>query len=911
MKMRIAGLAAVGLLVCLVAGVYLVSSQLQDPTPGFTNAKPTAAEPFTAEPTTPGPATAEQITAESTLAEPSTAEHQKAGKQRKVSGARQALQWWSSQRIYPHDTMPSAGYYAAYKHTRANLTEQAGKSRNAWSGLGPHNIGGRTLAVAFNPQNPSTVYAGAASGGLWRSYTAGRGADAWEQVVTGFPVLGVSCIAIESGDSNTMYIGTGEVYAYDNTEGGIAVRHTRGSFGMGILKTTDGGDTWAHSLDWTYEQGRGIWAVRIDPTNPDVVWAGTTEGVYKSLDAGQTWDQVYDVVMVTDLVIHTTNPDIVLIACGNFGSPGHGLYRTLNGGDSWNQITQPGVIPTTYMGKAQLSICESVPDVVMASIGNGDPGSDATWLLRSEDAGATWVTASTADYSRWQGWFSHDVAINPEDPSEVIAAGIDIWKSTSGGFGLSIRSDWSAWYFGQVLPGDPEGPPWYSHADHHDIAYHPTDRDIIYFANDGGIFRSLDGGETFEGCNGGFQTQQFYAGFSTSQRDSNHAMGGMQDNSTAIYDGTLAWIRVIGGDGSWTGIDALNDDILYGSAQYLRMFKSTDRGVSWFEVSPPELGNTSFIAPFALGGLSSPESPNIVFAGRSWIFKSTNGAGNWSALVNLGSNPALALAVSPLNSDVVYVTTAPVYSRAEVFRTVNGGADWVNITGSLPDRYPVGLAIDPNADGTVYVTFSGFGTGHVFKSTDAGGLWNDITGNLPDLPTSSVIVDPLRSSHLYVGNDLGVYFSPDGGASWELYSSGLPEAVVAMDLTISPTNRKLRVSTYGNGVYERDLVYVPVDVPDGDSVVSAFRLEQNHPNPFNPSTTIRYHLARDGEVVLTIFDAAGARVRTLVQQHQGQGDHTVRWDGRDASGRTVPSGTYLYELKAGDQRETRKMTLLK
>jgi photosystem II stability/assembly factor-like uncharacterized protein len=490
----------------------------------------------------------------------------------------------------------------------------------------------------------------------------------------------------------------------------------------------------------------------------------------------------------------------------------------------------------------------------------------------------------------------------------VIAIGIDIWKSINGGFSLSRKSDWSAWYFGQVQPGDPEGPPNYSHADHHDIAYHPTDRNIIYFANDGGIFRSLDGGETFEGCNGGYQTQQFYAGFSSSQQDSFHAMGGMQDNSTAIYDGTLAWIRVIGGDGSWTGIDALDDDIIYGSAQFLQIFRSTDRGGNWFNVSPPNLGNTSFIAPFALG---SSEAPEVVYAGRSWIFKSTNGAINWSTLVNLGSNPALALAVSPLNSDVVYVTTAPVYNHAEVYRTVNGGANWANITGPLPDRYPVGLAIDPSADGTVYVTFSGFGTGHVFKSTDAGGVWLDITSNLPDLPTSSVIVDPLRSSHLYVGNDLGVYFSSDGGASWELYSSGLPDAVVAMGLTISPTNRKLRVSTYGNGVYERDLVYDPVDVPAGDSVVSAFRLEQNHPNPFNPSTTIRYHLTRAGEVELTIYDAAGARVQTLVRKHQERGDHTARWNGRDVSGRAVPSGTYLYELRAGAQHETRKMTLLK
>ena len=876
MNKRFAGLVAIGLCLGVASALYL-SGPHHSPAPTHLEAAPT----------------------------------EQNGTPHRASGARQALNWWANQRVYPHDTLPRRGYYEAFKHSRAQLAEQAGKARTEWQSLGPHNIGGRTLAIAFNPQNPSTIYAGSASGGLWRSYTGGRGADAWDHVSTGFPLLAVSCIAFAPDDSTTMYIGTGEVYSYDDTQGGIAVRHTRGSYGMGILKTTDGGSTWSHSLDWTYEQGRGIWAVRVDPTNQNIVWAGTTEGTYKSTDAGQTWNRVHAVIMVTDLVINPTDPDLVIVACGNFGTAGHGLYRTTNGGSSWNQLVQPGVIPATFLGKAQLAICESSPNVVMASIGNGDLGNQATWLLRSVDSGATWTTASTTDYSLWQGWFSHDVAINPENPNEVIAVGIDIWKSTSGGAGLTWQSDWSAWYFGQVLPGEPEGPPWYSHADHHDLAYHPTDRDIIYFANDGGIFRSLDGGETFEGCNGGYQTQQFYAGFSSSQRDSNHAMGGMQDNATAIFDGTLAWIRVIGGDGACTGIDALDDDTLYGSAQYLQMFKSTDRGESWIGVSPPNIGTTSFIAPFALGGLSNPEAPNVVYAGRSWIFKSTNGAVNWSTLVNLGSNPALALAVSPLNANVVYVTTAPVNGRAEVFRTVNGGSTWANITNDLPDRYPVGLAIDPTADGTVYVTFSGFGTGHVFKSADAGGLWIDITSNLPDVPTSSIVVDPLRSSHLYVGNDLGVYFSPDGGSSWEEYRTGLPDAIIAMDLTISPTNRKLRVSTYGNGVYERDLVYDPVDVPDGEVIAGAFRLEQNHPNPFNPSTTIRYYLVRSGEVELTIFNAAGERVRTLVRQHQDQGDHAVQWDGRNAAGRAVPSGTYLYELKVGDRCETRKMTLLK
>ncbi|NIW79968.1 MAG: hypothetical protein GWN16_11135, partial [Calditrichae bacterium] len=127
----------------------------------------------------------------------------------------------------------------------------------------------RTLVVEFNPQNPNTIFAGSASGGLWRSYSAGRGADAWEYVPTGFPVLGVSSIAFVPGDSNTFYIGTGEVYNYQNVGTDPAYRSTRGSYGIGILKTTDGGQTWSKSLDWSYNQQHGVWAVEVNPLNPN------------------------------------------------------------------------------------------------------------------------------------------------------------------------------------------------------------------------------------------------------------------------------------------------------------------------------------------------------------------------------------------------------------------------------------------------------------------------------------------------------------------------------------------------------------------------------------------------------------------------------------------------------------------
>lgn len=835
----------------------------------------------------------------------------------KISGAYEALNLLGLQRAYPFKDIPDQGYYTAYQYSKQALKKGLAKTSNIepWQAMGPHNIGGRTLAIAFNPQNPNTIYAGSASGGLWRSKTGGVGTNAWEYVSTGYPVLSVSSIAFASNDSSTIYIGTGEVYNYQNVGTGAAFRPTRGFYGIGILKTTDGGATWMPSLNWAYNQRHGVWAVRVNPLNPNTVWAATTEGTFKSTDAGATWTRIHRVIMANDLVIHPVDTSIVIVACGNFRSEGHGIYRTTDAGKTWMKATQG--VPQTFGGKALLTICESSPEFIYASIGNGfSVGSpeNASWLCMSMDSGASWAVASEEDYSQWQGWFAHDVAVDPANFTNIIAIGIDIWKSVSCGFNLVQKTYWGAIFTGPVPPGEPEGPPYYSHADHHDVVFHPTDPNIIYFATDGGVFRSLDGGETFEGCNGGFQTTQFYNGFSCSQLDSNLAMGGLQDNGTTIFRGTTTWDKyIIGGDGSWTAIDATNDNMMYGSWQNLNMMKSINRGQSWRRINPPYAGGwVCFIAPYVIG----IDNPQVIYTGQHVVHKSINGGSNWivtNSGAPLDGNPVFAMGISHQNSNVVYAATAPAVTKPGVFRTINGGMSWDNITADLPNRFPGDIAVDPTNDSVVYVTFLGFGTSHVFKSTDHGDTWQDIGVGLPDLPTSSIVIDAKFPNNIYVGNDLGVYVSPDGGKSWQEFSEGLPDAVIAMDLAISPTNRKLRVATHGNGAYERNLLdSLTVSLAEHKFVPLEFRLEQNYPNPFNPTTKIVYSIAQPCPVTLTIYNTLGQEVKTLVNnQLQPAGRYEFIWDGTNDSGIQVAAGTYTYKLQAGEMIQTRKMSFIK
>lgn len=838
-------------------------------------------------------------------------QHKPDNKTQKFSGALEALNLWSFQRAYPDQAIPNVGHFAAFEQSQRAMSKKLSKSAQVapWRAIGPCNMGGRTLAVVFNPQNPNTIYAGSASGGLWRSYSGGVGAKAWDYVATGFPVLAVSSIAFAPNDSNTIYIGTGEVFNYQAAGTGAAYRATRGTYGVGILKTTDGGLSWSKSLDWSYQQQRGVWAIKINPLNPKTIWAATTEGTYKTTDAGKIWTRVHPVIMATDIIISPIDTNVIVVGCGNFGSTGHGLYRSADGGESWFKVK--GGVPETFQGKVKLDVFDGTPSIMLTSIGNGFyiGYQNATWLCDSWDNGATWNLVTSQDYSLWQGWYSHDVAVNPKDFTHVMAVGIDIWKSKLGGANLEQKSYWTLWQGGQIPPGEPEGPPNYSHADHHDVVFHPTQPNIIYFGTDGGVFRSLDGGETFESCNGGYQSVQFYNGFACSQQDSALAIGGMQDNGTIIYRGTDAWDRIVlGGDGCCAAIDATNDNIMYGSSQNLNISRSDNRGQSWRRIAPPNAGGyVCFVAPYVLG----IDKPEIVYAGQDVVFKSLNRGNIWTRTNNgvpLDGNPVFAMAISYQNSNILYAATAPALARPGIFRTLDGGQTWDNITGDLPDRFPGDLAVDPNDDAVVYLTFMGFGTAHVYKSENYGDRWQNIGAGLPDVPTAAIVVDPLFPNNIYAGNDLGVYVSTTAGENWEPFLDGLPDAVIAMDLAISPVNRKLRVATHGNGAYERDLISIPVSVSAPEQTPSGFVLEQNYPNPFNPSTTIRYTLPRSARVSLTIYNSLGQKVKTLLAQKlQNPGNYQAVWDGKSDAGISVASGTYVYRLQAGDQVASKPM----
>lgn len=798
------------------------------------------------------------------------------------SGALQALTFWTESRAYPQNDIPADAYYREYVAAKSRIPplSQTALGTTPWRSIGPTNFAGRMIGLALNPLNPNTIYAGSASGGVWRSYTGGSAGD-WQRIMTGFPVLGVNAIAIDPTDTNVIYIGTGEVYRYQGSIGGVAIRTTRGSYGMGILKSTDNGVTWTKSLDWSYNQQRGVQAIRLNPQNPRTIIAATSEGIYRSTNAGATWDSVLSVLMASDIAIHPLDTTLILITAGNFASPGNGIYRSTDGGSTFVRCTD---VPS-FNGMARLAMYAANPNIVYAHL--ADSTVVVGSIYKTTNFGASWMFVSSNSSSDVQGWYSRFLAVHPTNSNILVLGAQRLWKSTNGGVSFS-----------QVAGG------WY---DFHEFAQHPLQANTIFIADDGGVWRSTNFGDTYAFVGQGLLTSQFYNGFSNSATDSLRALGQTQDHFGWMYVGSPVWPRGGVDEVGWTAINPQNDFIMYaGNRNGGAIYKSTDRGWSFFHASSGiTSGLRSWNTPFVL----SPSDPNVLYFGRSIVYKTTNAATNWTA-TNSGTpidvNPPLAMAISATSPDTLIVGTAPLNARPRYFRTANGGATWTDITGILPDRYPMDLAIDPRNSRTFYAAIGGFGTGRLFKSTDAGTSWTDVTGLLPDVPTTAIAIDPLNTSNLYVGTDIGVYISTDAGASWNDFNEGLPEALIVADLTISPSNRYVRLASHSNGVFERPLLETPVGVRDGETAISEFRLEQNYPNPFNPLTNIGFEVKGVGFVSLKVYNSLGQEVATLVNEVKQPGRYTVSWN---ASG--VPSGVYLYRLTAGTFVSTRKMLLMK
>jgi photosystem II stability/assembly factor-like uncharacterized protein len=800
-------------------------------------------------------------------------------KEKPETEAIDALQWLNNTRAYPSLDIPADAYTNAMNQQQTRFANQRSMSVGAWTSIGPNNIGGRTLCLALDPNDTNIVWLGSASGGLWKTNNGGLFVNDWTYMETGFPVLGVATIAINPQNSFEMFIGTGEGYNQGTATNGLTDRTTRGSYGMGILKSTDGGFTWAYSLNWSYQQQSTVWEIIYNPLNSNTVFAATSEGVYRSTNAGSSWTQVLNVPMCMDIAMHETDTTVLLVGAGNINSANKGLYRSTDGGSNW-ALAGGGFPNIAHQGRITIELYPDNNDVMMAQLCDIF---NTIGFYKSTDKGATWTAMAAYDACGYQAWYCAGMAFKPGDPNEFLAGGIYMHRSQNGG----------ANFFQTNNNG--------IHADIHAIVVNPQNPNSVFVATDAGLYRSWDFGDSFTPCTDGYVTSQCYIG-SVSQQTSSYALTGLQDNNSIQYTGNVYWNPVLGGDGCYNLIDPSNDQTNFAAYQYLNVYYTPDQWSGGFQViSTPSSafgGNpAAFLAPIAY----APGNTQRMYAGEIDLLRSDDGGFSWSVISASpidSNNVILSIGISSTNEDSLYIATAPDFANMKFMISDDGGATFSDRSTGLPNRFPRRILVDPSNSRIVYVVFSGFGTGHIFKSTNAGITWTDISATLPNVPFHCIICDPLYPNIIYAGSDIGLYVSLDGGINWQLHNTGLYDWTMVFDLQTCANDRSIFCFTHGHGVWKRnldDVIGVETHTASSTSV-SVF------PNPANEQATITIGETY-GPTTISVFDLNGKLIysesKTLNPAQPVFYLNTALWK----------SGVYLVHVESVGTKNTKRLVV--
>ncbi|MEW5794820.1 MAG: thrombospondin type 3 repeat-containing protein [Candidatus Zixiibacteriota bacterium] len=716
-------------------------------------------------------------------------------------------EWFYIQRAYPSKLVdPVRRLQAAdkYREMRAKARAESALSGEAalnWQLAGPTNVPGRITDLAVDPTDSATIYAASAGAGIFK--TADRGLT-WRAVFDEVGTYSMGAVAVDPNNPNVVYAGTGEINGrvqtydgtglYKSTDGGETWTFSGLplSFGIGRILV----DPNNSNIVYAAVMGR-LW----EP-NPE-------RGLYRSTDGGANWESVLYISEFTgcaEVIIHPSTGTLFAAMWERHWSlestytvsevmvgSTSGLYRSTDGGDTWQLMSDTDLPTGPTVGRIGLTL-DPQSTRVYAFYWTYPP--EGTDVYRSDDLGDSWTRlgAGVADAAvTYRGYYFAMIKVAPGVPDRLYLGGVDIYRSDDGGFNWQQIGDWTEPYI---------------YADQHAMYIHPGSPNFVLVGNDGGVYLSTTGGlyDNWQGLTN-FPNTQFYT-VAIDPHNPARLYGGTQDRGTLrTPDGTLAfWQHVLGGDGFYCLVDHTNPNIAYAEWQWGNITKSTNGGASFANAGAGINRGDRFNwnTPFAM----DPNNAGVLYLGSHRIYRTTNAASNWTAISGdltdgdfaPGSNVISTIGLTAADSDVIYVGTGD----ANVWVTLNGGTSWLNRSAGLPDRWITRVTPDPTDASVAYVTLSGYQlaewVAHIYRTDDYGMTWTPIAGNLPDAPINDVIVDPANSSTLYIATDFGVFYTEDLGVSWAPLGDGMPMQPV-LDLDFNQPTRQIAAATHGRSMY--------------------------------------------------------------------------------------------------------------
>jgi photosystem II stability/assembly factor-like uncharacterized protein len=622
-----------------------------------------------------------------------------------------------------------------------------------WVAIGPSRIGaastGVLFSIAIDPADTAVIYVASPFCGVWKTEDTGA---SWRVVGDSLPAeLPVAALASDPSTS-------GRIYAL--LQGGQ------------LYRSDDGAASWIQAN----QVGNGLGGVTpavtdliVHPLQPQVLHARNDVGCWRSGDGGQTW-RVTFYGNFSHLVLDQTQPDVLYA-----GTPDGTVYRTVNGGLDWNYLPLP-FLANVYDTKIALTRTDSQVIYVRRQ-----KHLEAD-VYMSYDGGTTWMQRSSPNI------YTELIAADDDNASIVYVAGVDFYRSDDGGVTWTIK------------PG--------AHVDHHRFARDPQDPQTIYTACDGGLYRSPDRGDSWQFVGDGLENVLFYD-LALSATQPEIAIGGTQDNGTALYDGSsTAWKEILGGDGGTVAIDPSNGSVMYAMNQYASTIaQSTDGGISFHNIAD---GLPTGAVGFNLHFQVHPTATNILLASTGSLWWTQQPGTPWSALFTPPDYPnesVVRSAVDP-SRDIYYAATA----RGRLYAAASGN-DW-QLVFSHPDGHGfTDLVIDPDDTTLIYASFGGFTSGRVYRlrrfaSTPAALQATDITSGLASgALVQTLAVDAMVPYTIYAGIwESGVFRGSSQNVGdlpvWTSYNIGMPPAADVRALRVHRATGVMRAATWGRSAYE-------------------------------------------------------------------------------------------------------------